>query len=128
VILGCLGGIGLLIGPIGLLWLKHFQRPGRGDEVQSRMDVVFVVMLFLTSATGFLLLALRESAAMGTLLGIHLGIIFGLFITMPYGKFVHGLYRLAALALNAAEQRQWAIGDQKSGIGDRESKIGSRHE
>ena len=28
----------------------------------------------------------------------------GLFITMPYGKFVHGFYRYAALVRNAIEQ------------------------
>jgi citrate/tricarballylate utilization protein len=121
VVLGCAGGVGLLLGPAGLLWLKRLQNPDREDAVQSRMDVVFVVMLFLTSATGFLLLALRESAAMGTLLGIHLGIVFGLFLTMPYGKFVHGFYRLAALALSAAEQ-----GSDGEGIGDRGS--GRHHE
>jgi citrate/tricarballylate utilization protein len=90
------------------------------------MDVVFVVMLFLTSATGFLLLALRESEVMGTLLGLHLGIVFGLFVTMPYGKFVHGFYRLAALALNAAERRVEQDRDRGSGIGDQGS--GGRHE
>ena len=31
------------------------------------------------------------------LLALHLGVVFALFITMPYGKFVHGLYRFAAL-------------------------------
>jgi len=25
------------------------------------------------------------------------GVVFALFITMPYGKFVHGIYRFAAL-------------------------------
>jgi citrate/tricarballylate utilization protein len=116
VVLGCVGGVGLLIGPAGLLWLKRSQNPDRTDRVQSRMDVVFVIMLLLTSATGFLLLAVRESAAMGTLLGIHLGIVFGLFVTMPYGKFVHGFYRFIALAVNAAEQES----HRGSKIGDRE--------
>ena len=36
------------------------------------------------------------SAAMGLLLALHLGVVFALFVTMPYGKFVHGLYRTAA--------------------------------
>jgi citrate/tricarballylate utilization protein len=41
---------------------------------------------------------------MGTLLAIHLGFVLALFITMPYGKFVHGVYRYAALLKNAVEQ------------------------
>ena len=35
---------------------------------------------------------------MGALLAIHLGTVMALFLTLPYGKFVHGLYRFAALA------------------------------
>ena len=34
---------------------------------------------------------------MGPLLALHLGVVFSLFITMPYGKFVHGIYRYVAL-------------------------------
>jgi citrate/tricarballylate utilization protein len=42
---------------------------------------------------------------MGPLLALHLGMVFSLFITMPYGKFVHGLYRFAALVRYARERR-----------------------
>jgi citrate/tricarballylate utilization protein len=34
---------------------------------------------------------------MGRLLALHLGAVLALFVTLPYGKFVHGFYRLAAL-------------------------------
>jgi citrate/tricarballylate utilization protein len=34
---------------------------------------------------------------MGMLLIVHLGFVLALFVTLPYGKFVHGLYRAAAL-------------------------------
>jgi citrate/tricarballylate utilization protein len=108
VVLGSLGGVGLLIGPVGLLWLKVVRDPERGDGVQSGMDTAFLVLLFLSSVTGFLLLGLRERAAMGTLLAIHLGVVAGLFITMPYGKFVHAIYRFAALVRNALEEQRRA--------------------
>ena len=49
---------------------------------------------------------LRDTAAMGPLLALHLGVVFGLFITMPYGKFVHGIYRYVALVRYAQERRQ----------------------
>ena len=70
------------------------------------MDVAFLALLFLTSFTGLLLLALRETAAMGTLLVIHLGVVAGLFITAPYGKFAHVVYRYAALVRYSIEQRR----------------------
>jgi citrate/tricarballylate utilization protein len=62
-------------------------------------------MLFLTSVSGIALLLWRETAAMGPLLSLHLGVVFALFITMPYGKFVHGIYRFVALVRYAKERR-----------------------
>ncbi|HEY7446162.1 MAG TPA: tricarballylate utilization 4Fe-4S protein TcuB [Vicinamibacterales bacterium] len=110
VVLGCLGGAGLLIGPVGLLWLKAVRTSEPSNRSQTDLDVAFLVMLFLTSLTGFLLLALRESAAMGSLLAVHLGLVLGLFLTLPYGKFVHGLYRFCALARHALETKRTVIG------------------
>ena len=69
------------------------------------MDTGFLVMLFLTGLTGLLLLVLRATPAMGLLLAVHLGVVFGLFITMPYGKFVHGTYRFLALVRFARERQ-----------------------
>lgn len=106
VILGSVGGTGLLVGPLGLLYLKFVRDPEPADPLQSRMDVSFLVLLFLTGATGLLLLVLRETAAMGVALAVHLGVVMGLFLTMPYGKFVHGIYRFGALIRFAKEERE----------------------
>lgn len=103
VLLGTAGGSGLLIGPAGLVWLKITRNPVLSDEKQKGMDFAFLVLLFLTSLTGLLLLAFRETPAMGGLLGVHLGMVLGLFLTMPYGKFAHAIYRAAALARFAIE-------------------------
>lgn len=107
VMLGTLGGIGLLIGPVGLLKAKFQRDPMMVDRPRLGMDSAFIVMLFLTSLTGLLLLVLRTTPAMGTLLALHLGVVFSLFLTMPYGKFVHGLYRAVALVRYAWEFRQF---------------------
>jgi citrate/tricarballylate utilization protein len=44
--------------------------------------------------------------AMGVLLAIHLGVVLGLFLTLPYGKFVHAVYRFAALVRYRLESRR----------------------
>jgi citrate/tricarballylate utilization protein len=68
------------------------------------MDTGFIVLLFLTSLTGLLLLFLRETSAMGVLLTTHLGIVLSLFLMLPYGKFVHDVYRFGALVRYALER------------------------
>jgi citrate/tricarballylate utilization protein len=106
VALGTIGGVGLLIGTSGLLYLKWKSDRDPATEGMLNMDIAFLVLLFLTSLTGILLLALRETSAMGTLLVVHLGMVAGLFITAPYGKFAHVVYRYAALVRYAIEQRR----------------------
>jgi citrate/tricarballylate utilization protein len=103
VIFGTLGGIGLLIGPAGLYVIKRHRDQTISDPNQNGADVSFLALLFATSLTGLLLLALRDTPEMAILLRVHLGVVLALFLTMPYGKFVHGLYRLAALTRYAFE-------------------------
>ena len=73
---------------------------------QMGMDVAFIVLLWLTGLTGLSLMLLRETSAMGVMLVVHLGVVMALFITMPYGKFVHGFYRLLAVYRNALERNR----------------------
>lgn len=97
VVLGTLGGMGLLAGPAGLFLVDRSRDPALTDVSERALGSAFLVLLFLTSATGLCLLALREKPYMPTLLVIHLAIVLALFITLPYGKFVHGVYRAAAV-------------------------------
>ncbi|MES3002225.1 MAG: tricarballylate utilization 4Fe-4S protein TcuB [Pseudomonadota bacterium] len=106
VLLGTAGGIGLLIGPAGLLWLNLRRAQAHGDPSQRPMDRGFIALLLLASATGLALLAWRDTSAMALLLAVHLGVVMGLFLTLPYGKFAHGIYRSAALLKYAIERRQ----------------------
>ena len=106
VVLGTLGGIGLVIGPVGLLYLNMKRHPLHGDKNQKPMDIGFITSLLSISITGLALLAWRETSYMGILLALHLGFVMGFFLMMPYGKFAHGIYRSLALLQNAIEIRQ----------------------
>jgi citrate/tricarballylate utilization protein len=110
VLLGTVGGIGLLVGPAGLVAVRRQRDPDLGDAEQRGLDEAFILLLWLTSLTGLVLLVMRDRAAMGVLLVIHLGAVLALFLTLPYGKFVHGLYRTAALVKYAGEMRARADG------------------
>jgi len=105
VVLGTAGGIGLLLGPAGLLWLNLRRHPLHGDAAQKPMDRAFTALLFLCSLSGLALLAWRDAPAMAWLLALHLGVVMALFLTLPYGKFAHGFYRSAALLKSALEKR-----------------------
>lgn len=106
VVLGTVGGIGLLAGPTGLLWLNLRRDPRIADLAQRPMDRGFIALLLLVSATGLALLAWRDSTALGVLLAVHLGMVMALFLTLPYGKFAHGFFRAAALLKSRIEKRQ----------------------
>jgi citrate/tricarballylate utilization protein len=106
VVLGTLGGIGLIIGPLGLFLLNIKRHPDHGDRSQKAMDHGLIWLLLFVSLTGLLLMVLRDTTAMTALLAVHLGFVMALFLTMPYGKFAHGIYRLAALLKFSIEKRQ----------------------
>lgn len=114
VVLGVLGGIGLIAGPAGLLVMRRRQDPALRDPAQRGMDSGFLALLLIVSVTGLALLGWRESASMPALLLVHLGAVLALFVTMPYGRFVHAVYRTIALVQYAHESR---VPVQKNGAG-----------
>jgi citrate/tricarballylate utilization protein len=105
--LGFWGGVGLLAGATGLIALK--KRATRTLADARRMDYMFLVMLDLVAASGIALLLLRGTGLMGSLLVIHLAAVFTLFLTAPYGKFMHAVYRLGALLKSVQERHADAI-------------------
>ena len=96
VILGSVGGLGLIIGPIGFLLTNRKFHPD--TRIATGMDNLFLILLLMISITGFLLLGFRETPLMGALLAVHLALVLAFFITLPYTKFVHAIYRTIAIA------------------------------
>ncbi|MDQ2136771.1 tricarballylate utilization 4Fe-4S protein TcuB [Alcaligenaceae bacterium B3P038] len=105
-VLGVVGGISLMIGTAGLWHLNRKRDPMHGDLKQKPMDLGFIALLFLTSASGIALWLGRGTPALAILLCLHLGAVMALFATLPYGKFGHGIFRSAALLRHAIEKRQ----------------------
>jgi citrate/tricarballylate utilization protein len=106
VVLGTMGGVGLVAGPMGQCWQRWRRDPALADPTQRGMDDALMLLLWLTSVTGFAVLILRATPLMPPLLLVHLGVVLALFVTLPYGKFVHGLYRVIALINDSSERNR----------------------
>jgi citrate/tricarballylate utilization protein len=106
VIFGSIGGIALIIGTGGLIYYKLRSDREPASAGASGMDYVFLWTLGLTALTGMLTLIFRTTSAMGSILVLHLACIAALFISAPYGKFVHAVYRTLALIRYEIEQSQ----------------------
>jgi citrate/tricarballylate utilization protein len=98
VVLGAAGGVATIAGCTALLVLKP------GTERARSLDVAFLVALDAAAITGMLTLGLRATPALGPALVLHLGSLVALYVTAPYGKLVHAVYRFAALLRDAGER------------------------
>ncbi len=108
---GSLGGLSLTAGLVGLLVLKTRRNRDISDPKHCGIDIAFTVLLLLATVSGLALAAFREWPAMPVLLTVHLGLVLALFLVLPYSKFVHGIYRFAALVKYALERaRKKALG------------------
>ena len=105
-LLGAVGGVMLLLGTVQLLRLRLARHRDHGDLAQRPMDLGFIALLFLTSFTGLGLWFARGHAGQTVWLAVHLGVVMALFLTLPYGKFAHGVFRAAALLKYQIERRQ----------------------
>ena len=105
-VLGAVGGVSLLLGSAALFHLNLRRDPRHGDTAQRPMDRGFIALLFFSSLSGLALWLARATPALPALLALHLGVVMALFLTLPYGKFAHGIFRGAALLRYAVEKRQ----------------------
>jgi citrate/tricarballylate utilization protein len=115
VVFGVVGGVLLIAGTTGLVLLKTRSEAEPASPAMTAMDYAFLVLLDLVAITGMLLLILRDTLLMPSVLVVHLGLLVGLFVTAPYGKFVHFVYRYLALARRAGEELLEA--EQAAGAG-----------
>ncbi len=98
-LLGVPGGLLLIVGTAALVWLKTRADGELGAPRAWGGEMAFVLLLFLTAATGLALYAFGGAG----LLAIHLGAVLAFFLLTPYSKMVHGFFRLAALTREAQQ-------------------------
>jgi citrate/tricarballylate utilization protein len=94
---GLSGGFLLCGGSLGLMILKLRSDSKLSDASVAGAEMAFVLLLFLTAATGLLLYFAGQSSWLPEILSIHLGSVLAFFLLTPYTKMMHGFYRFAAL-------------------------------
>jgi len=104
VISGTIGGIGLLAGCAGLLLLKACSSAVTSIAQMTVKDYGLLTALTFLALSGLAVLLTRDTAAFGIILLIHLAAVILSFASAPYSKFVHVVFRFAALIRDNAEQ------------------------
>ncbi len=104
VVLGSVGGVLLVVGTVGGFAMRLVGDAAVSPRQLLGADIAMLMLLALAALTGLGLLALRGTGAMGVALAVHLGVILALFVTLPYSRMVHGVYRGLALVRRAAER------------------------
>jgi citrate/tricarballylate utilization protein len=104
VISGTIGGIGLLAGCVGLLLLKARSSQVTSIAQMTVKDYGLLTALTFLALTGLAVLLTRDTPAFGVILLIHLAAVILSFASAPYSKFVHVVFRFAALIRDNAEQ------------------------
>jgi citrate/tricarballylate utilization protein len=105
VVLGTAGGVLLAIGTGGLAWLRVVEDRAPTAPGLLGADFALIGVLWALAVSGLLLLGFRTTAAMGTLLALHFGLVLAFFMLLPFSKMVHAPFRAAALLRHAQELR-----------------------
>ncbi len=100
-LLGVPGGLLMVIGGAGLVALKLKAERHLGAPELWGGEMAFVLILTLTALTGLALYAATGTTLVPGLLAVHLGTVLAFFLTAPYSKMAHGVYRMAALVRDA---------------------------
>jgi len=97
-ILGNVSAVFLLVGVIWLI-VNRFGDPLRGG-ISRAFDLFFLLVVLLVIITGVLAevgaFVLAPALAVGIYF-VHLGVVLCLFLTFPYSKFAHMVYRTLAM-------------------------------
>ena len=96
----------LFAGTAMLLYMKLVSNKVPSYKRMNSLDYPFTIMLNLTGITGVAMILDIGHPFAGLIFAIHMSIIFTVFITAPYGKFVHLVFRYEALLKNRIEEQK----------------------
>lgn len=102
-LLGVPGGLMMVAGAGGMVWLKLRADPALGATRVWGGEMAFILLLGGVALTGLALPVAAGTALVGPLLAVHLSSVMVLFLLMPFSKMVHGFFRLAALVAEAGK-------------------------
>ncbi|KAA5596265.1 tricarballylate utilization 4Fe-4S protein TcuB [Blastochloris sulfoviridis] len=106
VLSGLIGGVLLTVGAAGLMLLKRRAAPEPLAPETLGGEAAMLALLAAVGATGLIVLAVRDTAAMGAALALHLGLVVGFLAVLPASKIVHAPFRAAALLRDAIERQR----------------------
>ena len=101
---GVAGGLAVLAGAGGLLAIQASSDREPSQRGETLLNLTFLGLIKLTALSGLALLVWRDTAAMGLLLALHLGLVMGFFVALPASKALHAPFRAAAILRSAAER------------------------
>jgi citrate/tricarballylate utilization protein len=104
VVSGVIGGIALAIGCLGLLGFKARSSRVTSFAQMTIKDYGLLLALALLALSGLAVLLTRDTAAYGIVLLVHLAALAEAFAMAPYSKFVHIVFRFAALVRDNLER------------------------
>lgn len=104
VLAGVIGGIALVVGCLGLLALKARSSQVTSFAQMTIKDYGLLIALALLALSGLAVLLTRDTAAYGIILLVHLAALVEAFAMAPYSKFVHIVFRFAALVKDNLER------------------------
>lgn len=106
VISGTVGGVMLAWGCVGLLVLKARSSPATSVRAMNVKDYGLLVALAFLALSGIAVLLTRDTAAFGLVFLAHLAAVIQAFAMAPYSKFIHLVFRFAALVRDSVERRE----------------------
>ena len=103
VLSGTIGGLMIISGAIGFLYMKSISDKSKASDTMLKMDYWVVYLLLFTAITGMLALVTRTSMFMGLIFIIHLSFVGTLYLVAPYSKLNHIVFRYLALVKDKSE-------------------------